>query len=162
MFIEGNKIISERFYIFNQGSIIKGGVPVITSNKGEALDIINNMAKNSKLFKLDEEVKIDLKESNLELVHYKHLNAKSTGRAAAPVAGSNRGSSEEDSLLMHAKYGEILAGLGAIDTKDGLKAAVTQLKWLEKEKRNVGKGTQVEELLGEDTLESIDDQTKME
>ena len=72
------------------------------------------------------------------------------------------GSSEEDSLLMQAKYGEISEGLGAIDTKDGLKAAVTQLKWLEKEKRNVGKGTEVEELLGEDTLESIDDQTKME
>ena len=72
------------------------------------------------------------------------------------------GSSEGDSLLMQAQYGEIFAGLGAIDTKDGLKAAVTQLKWLEKEKRNVGKGTPVEELLGEDTFESIDDQTKME
>jgi len=72
------------------------------------------------------------------------------------------GSSEEDSLLMQAKYGEISKGLSAIDTKDGLKAAVTQLKWLEKEKRNVGKGTEVEELLGEDTFESIDDQTKME
>jgi len=63
---------------------------------------------------------------------------------------------------MQAKYGEIFTGLGAIDTKDGLKAAVTQLKSFEKDKRNVGKGTEVEALLGEDTFESIDDQTKLE
>jgi tetratricopeptide (TPR) repeat protein len=72
------------------------------------------------------------------------------------------GSTEETSLLMQAQYSDIMAGLEGIDTKDGLKAAVTQLKLLEKETRNVGKGTEVEELIGEETFESLKGQMKLE
>ncbi|MFC1803305.1 hypothetical protein ACFL0D_04985 [Thermoproteota archaeon] len=72
------------------------------------------------------------------------------------------GSTEETSLMMQAQYGDIMAGLEGIDTKDGLKAAVTQLKWLEKETRNIGKGTEVEELLGEEGFESLKGQMKLE
>jgi len=39
----------------------------------------------------------ELKESNLELVHYKHMGSqKQSGRPNAPVAGSSRGTSEEN------------------------------------------------------------------
>jgi ElaB/YqjD/DUF883 family membrane-anchored ribosome-binding protein len=72
------------------------------------------------------------------------------------------GSSEETSSMVQTQYGEILAGLIGIDTKDGLKEAVTQLRLLEKETRNVGKGTEVEELLGEEGFESIKGQLKLE
>jgi hypothetical protein len=72
------------------------------------------------------------------------------------------GSTEETSLLMQAQYSDIMAGLEGIDSKDGLKAAVTQLKLLEKETRNVGKGTEVEELIGEETFESLKGQMKLE
>jgi tetratricopeptide (TPR) repeat protein len=72
------------------------------------------------------------------------------------------GSSEEHSLMIQAQYGEILSGLDGIDTKDGLKAAVTQLKLLEKETRNVGKGTEVEGLVGEEVFESLKGQMKLE
>jgi len=72
------------------------------------------------------------------------------------------GSSEENSLMVQTQYGEILAGLEAIDTKDGLKDAVTQLRLLEKETRNVGKGTEVEDLLDEEGFESLKGQLKLE
>jgi tetratricopeptide (TPR) repeat protein len=72
------------------------------------------------------------------------------------------GSTEETSLMMQAQYDDIMAGLEGIDTKDGLKDAVTQLKWLEKETRNIGKGTEVEELLGEEGFESLKGQMKLE
>ena len=65
-------------------------------------------------------------------------------------------------MMFQAQYGEIFEELGAIDTKDGLKAAVTQLKLLEKETRNVGKDTEVEELLGEEVFESLKGQMKLE
>jgi hypothetical protein len=72
------------------------------------------------------------------------------------------GSTEETSLTMQTQYDDIMAGLEGIDTKDGLKAAVTQLKWLEKETRNIGKGTEVEELIGEEAFESLKGQMKLE
>jgi tetratricopeptide (TPR) repeat protein len=73
------------------------------------------------------------------------------------------GSSEETTTLMQSQYGEIMAVLEGIDvTKDGLKDAVTQLKLMEKETRNVGKGTEVEELLGEDGFMSLKGQMKLE
>ena len=72
------------------------------------------------------------------------------------------GSAEETSSMVQTQYGEILAGLEGIDIKDGLKEAVTQLRLLEKETRNVGKGTEVEELLGEEGFESLKGQLKLE
>ena len=72
------------------------------------------------------------------------------------------GSSEITLMTVQTQYEDILAELTAIDTHDGLKEAVTQLRLLEKETRNVGKNTEVEELLGEEGFEALKGQLKLE
>ena len=73
------------------------------------------------------------------------------------------GSSEENVLKLQTQFGGVFTELEGIDTKDGLKEAVTQLKWLVKETKQIGKGDDDEESLFEDeTIEAINSQTEME
>jgi hypothetical protein len=71
------------------------------------------------------------------------------------------GSSEENMLMLQSQFGQINEQIEGIDTDD-FKEAVKELKKWVKETKKVSKNKEIEEQIGEDGLESINEQIEIE